>query len=352
MSTLPGLILATALAVLGIYGSDLLGQRLFDTTNNPLSAVMVAIVLGLIVRNLFGLSSVFQLGVTFSLSWVLRAGIVLLGLKLGLSELGQVGLQALPIVIACIAIALTLVTLLGKFLNVPGRLTTLIAVGTSICGATAIVATSPVIGAKQNETSYAVACIAIFGLAAMLLYPVLSHTLFDGESIAAGIFLGTAVHDTAQVVGAAMSYEQIHGSSTTLETATVTKMLRNLSMLIVIPLMSVLYHRGAASGGASPSLRSMVPLFVVGFALMSLLRTIGDLGGQPFGILQQSQWTSLLAYATTASAFCLTIAMAAVGLSTNLKDIFRIGIKPMLMGLIAALLVGVASTLLVHWLIL
>lgn len=345
MTKLPGLFLAVFIAIFGGFLSDWLGLEFFGTTKSPFSPVVLAILLGLVVRNLVGLNLLFNPGIQFSLKFILRAGIVLLGLKLSLSEIGSVGLDALPVVVVCIAFAIVLVILLGRLLNISARLATLIAVGTSICGATAIVATSPVIGAKQNETSYAVACIALFGLLAMLFYPPLARELFAGDASAAGIFLGTSVHDTAQVIGAGMAYEQLYGPSATLETATVTKMLRNLSMLIVIPLVSIWYHRRSASSGAATNWTSMVPLFVIGFAAMSLLRTVGDMGGgRAFGVLNAGDWQQLLGWASFASSFFLTAAMAAVGLSTNLKDIVRIGPRPLLMGLFAALAVGAAST--------
>lgn len=349
MTKLPGLLLAVFIAFFGGFFSDWLGLEFFGTTQSPFSPVVIAILIGLAIRNLIGLNPLLQPGVRFSLSVVLKAGIVLLGLKLSLGEIGRVGLEALPVVVVCIGFALVLVIVLGRLLNISSRLATLIAVGTSICGATAIVATSPVIGAKQNETSYAVACIALFGLVAMLFYPPLARELFAGDVTAAGMFLGTSVHDTAQVIGAGMAYEQLFGPSSTLETATVTKMLRNLSMLIVIPLVSIWHHRQAAGVGARTQWMSMIPLFVIGFAAMSLLRTLGDLGGtHAFGVLPQSDWQQLLSWASLASSFFLTAAMAAVGLSTSLKDIVRIGPKPLLMGLFAAIAVGAASTIMIR----
>ena len=225
---------------------------------------------------------------------VLRLGIVLLGLRLSIAEVGSIGLKALPIVLVTIPAAILLVGYLGRRIQLSDRLASLIAIGTSICGNTAIVAVSPTIGAKEEETSYAVACITVFGLFAMLVYPFVAHWIFGGDPFAAGLFLGSAVHDTSQVAGAAMVYQEYYHAPEALDVATVTKLLRNLSMLVVIPLMAIRYHRKASSGATPPPWWTMVPLFVIGFAAMSLLRTIGDLSERPFGLLDPDQWHAFI----------------------------------------------------------
>src|SRR5690625_7494765 len=121
------------------------------------------------------------------------------------------------------------------------RLGTLIACGTGMCGVTAIMATSPVIKAKENEISYAVANITIFGLIGMSLYPFLAHTFFADEPIKAGLFLGMSIHDTAQVTGAALIYDQIVSSEEVVIVATVPKLTRTLFIIIIIPLVSFLF---------------------------------------------------------------------------------------------------------------
>ena len=142
--------------------------------------------------------------------------------------------------------AILIVSYLGKRVGLTDRLGTLIGVGTSICGTTAIVAIAPTIGAKDDETSYAVACITLFGVVAMLAYPFAAHWLFDGDAFRAGMFLGTAVHETAQVAGAGIVYQEYFNDPQALDVATVTKLVRNLSMLVVIPIMAIIYHRRSA----------------------------------------------------------------------------------------------------------
>jgi uncharacterized membrane protein YadS len=206
---------------------------------------------------------------------------------------------------------------------------------------------SPTIGAHDDETAYAVACITLFGVAAMLAYPFAAHWLFEGDPLLAGMFLGTAVHETAQVAGAGLVYQEAFGDPKALDVATVTKLVRNLSMLLVIPIMAVFYHRRSTEGGAAPKWYTMIPLFIVGFAAMSLLRTVGDMGERAFGVLEPAQWKAIVGFVKQVATYCLAIAMAAVGLGTSIKGLRKIGFKPLGVGLFSALLVGVVSYTLV-----
>ena len=345
---LPGLGLALLLAWLGYLFAELLGVSLMGLPRSPVSPIMMAIALGMLLRNSLGLPEWFKPGVRFSLVRVLRAGIVLLGIRLSLSEAGSIGLRSLPVIIVCVSTALLLVTWVSRRLGLSARLGTLIAAGTGICGATAIVALAPSIDAREDETAYAVACVTLFGVAAMLVYPFAAHWLFAGDGFAAGLFLGTSVHETAQVAGAGLVYQQYFGDSQALDTATVTKLVRNLGMLVVIPLLGFLYHRGAPGETAARPWYSMVPLFVLGFAGMSLLRTVGDIGERPFGVLSPEQWAGTVHLLELAAEWCLAIAMAAVGLGTRFRDLAVIGARPLAVGLFSALLVGVVSFVLIR----
>jgi uncharacterized integral membrane protein (TIGR00698 family) len=343
-TVLPGLVLAITLALLGSVIARWFGVTVLGFERSPLSAILVAIALGLLLRNGIGLPVVYDAGLRLALKRVLRVGVALLGIRLSLASAGAIGLAALPIVVGCITAALLLVSWLSRRIGLPGRLGILIAVGTSICGNTAIVATGPVIGADEDETSYAVGCITVFGLIALMTYPFVSHALFAGDAKLAGLFLGTAIHDTAQVAGAGLMYLQQYGTSTALDTATVTKLVRNLFMLAVIPLMAVLYNRGdGRERAAGAKLSQLVPLFVFGFIAMTTLRTIGDLGDQPFGLLSQTTWDSWVSTASSAATWCLAIAMASVGLGTSFSKLSKLGLRPLAVGLIAAVLVGGVS---------
>jgi uncharacterized membrane protein YadS len=118
-------------------------------------------------------------------------------------------------------------------------------------------------------------------------------------------------------------------------------------MLVIIPLMSIIYHRKSAEAGQAPKWWTMIPLFVVGFALMSLLRTVGDMGDLAFGFLQPDQWQAIVSHTKEAAEICLAIAMAAVGLGTSIRGLIHIGLRPLGVGLFSAVLVGVVSASLI-----
>ena len=347
MAVLPGLILAFVLALAGQFLSEFIGVDLMGLPKSPISAIMMAILLGILIRNTISLPDTFQPGIRFGLVRVLRLGIVLLGIRLSLGEAGAIGLQSLPIILGTVGAALLIVTFLARRVGLSGPLGTLIAVGTSVCGATAIVATAPAIGAKDNEVSYAVACVTLFGVVAMLVYPFAGHWIFSGDPFASGLFLGTSVHETAQVAGAGLVYQQYYDDPQALDVATVTKLVRNLGMLVIIPLMSVVYHRSSSDAGEAPKWWTMIPLFVVGFACMSLIRTVGDAGELAFGFLQPETWQAIVTNTKEVAEMCLAVAMAAVGLGTSIKGLVDIGLKPLAVGLFSALLVGGVSIALI-----
>ena len=347
MAVLPGLILAFVLAVGGQFLSGLIGVKLMGLPKSPISGIMMAILLGVLVRNTITLPESFKPGIRFGLERVLRLGIVLLGIRLSLGEVGSIGLKALPVIIGTVASALFIVTFLSRRVGLTGRFGTLIAVGTSICGATAIVATAPAINAKDDEVAYSVAFVTIFGVIAMLIYPFGAQWMFDADTFKSGLFLGTSVHETAQVAGAGLVYQQYYNDPQALDIATVTKLVRNLGMLIVIPVMSIIYHRKFSDAPEPPKWYTMIPLFVVGFACMSLIRTVGDAGELAFGFIEPDVWKMIVSYTKETAEICLAVAMAAVGLGTSIMGLVRIGLKPLGIGLFSALLVGGVSATLI-----
>lgn len=348
----PGLALAGVLAWVGSTLATQLGTTVLGFDRSPISAILVTVLLGLLVRHLAGLPAVYEKGLRLAVKRILRVGIVLLGLRLSLVSVGQIGLMALPIVAGCIAVALFLAGLLGRLVGLPSRLSTLISVGTGICGVSAIVATAPAIGAEEEEVSYAVACITLFGLAALFVYPFAAHGWFGGHPQLIGLFLGTAIHDTSQVAGAALLYRDLHQAPAVLSVAVTTKLVRNLSMGLVIPLMAVLYHRGRTDRtDAMPAGRpgfEAAPLFVFGFVAMAALRSAGDLGTRAFAAVDPVLWQQGLVAANRLAVICLTMAMAAVGLGTSIAQLKVLGWKPLFVGLGAALSVGAVSFTLIR----
>lgn len=347
MKLVPGLALAAGLAIIATYFGDWIGVGLLGYTTSPISAVLMAVFLGLLIRNTIGVSDFFEPGLRLCVTRLLRIGIALLGIRLSLLAVASIGLVALPIVIACVAAALLLVTSLARLMDLPPRLGLLIAAGTSICGITAIVAVAPVLDADENETSYAIATIALFGMVTLFAYPFLSRLLFT-DATQVGMFLGTAIHDTSQVIGAALAYQEQFQAPETLNSAVVTKLVRNLSMIGVIPLIGLLRRRGSEGSTEAATRGGIVPVFILGFLGMTLLRTVGDLSDPAFGFLPAPLWERGIDRVQQAAEIGLLLAMAAVGLGTTIRNLFVLGLKPLIVGLAAALAVGAVSVTLIH----
>ena len=171
----------------------------------------------------------------------------------------------------------------------------------------------------------------------MLLYPYFAHFYFDNQPLLAGLFLGTSIHETSQVAAAGLIYEQQFNSQETLNIATVTKLIRNTFLIIMIPLFAFLYNRGKTKE-KNYSILNIFPYFVLGFVGMIFIRNIGD---QLFVSRTSFNWSETIEIIKFLSKIFLTMAMAAIGLSTNLKDIKNMGYKPFIVGFIAMLTVGI-----------
>jgi uncharacterized integral membrane protein (TIGR00698 family) len=346
-SLLPGLFGALLLAIASIWLSRFAGETLLGFDKTPISAVMLSILLGLLIGAAVPIPEVLKPGLGFAVVKVLRLGIILLGIRLTVFDVLQLGVYGVPIVLICIASALLLTSAINDRLRLPKRLGALIAVGTSICGVSAILATGPAIGAEDEEVAYAVAVITISGLLATLIYPYVANVIFAGQALKVGLWLGTSVHDTSQVVGAAKVYADVFAAPLALDTATVTKLVRNLLMVVVIPFMAFFFARGSRAEGKKTTITRLLPLFVLGFLAMAVLRSLGDAmindGGQAYGLWAAAAWESLHAATQALAENLLVVALAGVGLSTNLRSFRGLGIKPFLAGLGAALIVGFVS---------
>ena len=350
---LPGIIAAVIVMFAGFWLADQIGHAILAAQglsgSSPLSGVPVAIVLGLLLRNLLPLPSSLGPGLKFSTTTILRAGIVLVGIRLSVFDVLKLGVAGLPVVVAAIATGLIFVTWFNKRLGLPPRLGTLIAAGTSICGVTAIVSTAPAIEADEREVAYAVANVVAFGLFGMLTYPYFAHA-FLGSSETIGLFLGTAVHDTSQVVGAALTYKQVYADDVVLRVATVTKLTRNIFLAFVIPLLTWMHMRQTHAASSGPkkkiSIRSLVPGFVVGFLAMAVVRSVGDAtltsNGAAYGLWDAATWKLITDRIGDywASRILLGTAMAAVGLNTDFKVFKGVGLKPFAVGFAGAVVVG------------
>ena len=274
-SILPGIILALVFCLFSQGINNLLAIEIFGTPKSPISTVLIAILLGILMGNAFTPRPGMMIGLDFTQQYILKLGIIFLGIRLSFEELIKFGSIAIPLIICCIIGVLILVKLLIKKVSISSKMSYLIAIGTSVCGATAIVATAPVINAKKSEVAYAIANITLFGVIAMIVYPYFAEWYFDNDSLKIGLFLGTSIHETSQVAAAGLIYDQQFNSPETLNVATVTKLIRNTFLVILIPLFAFLYNRGELKG-QNYSILSIFPYFVIGFIGMIIVRNIGD----------------------------------------------------------------------------
>ena len=338
---IPGIILAFVLYTLSQGFNNIIGIELLGYTKSPISTAMIAILLGIFFGNVFKVRDSFQKGLDFTREYILKLGIIFLGIQLKPFEFLDFGKIAIPLIIICIVSVLIVIKLLIKKLKIPTRMAYLISIGSTVCGTTAIMATAPVIKASKNEVSYAIANITLFGILSMLIYPYFADYYFGSDPLLIGLFLGTSIHETSQVAAAGLIYDQQFNSPETLNIATVTKLIRNTFLIVMIPLFAFLYNRGQTRE-KSYSILNIFPYFVLGFVGMIILRNIGD---QIFLYDNQLNWSETINIIKLSSKIFLTMAMAAIGLSTNLKDIKHMGYKPFLVGFIAMITVGIVCIL-------
>ena len=340
---IPGIILAFVLYTLSQGFNNIIGIELMGYSKSPISTAMIAILLGMFFGNFFKIRESFQQGLDFTREYLLKLGIICLGIQLKPFEFLDFGKVAIPLIIICIISVLIVIKLLIKKLKIPTRMAYLISIGSTVCGTTAIMATAPVIKANKNEVSYAIANITLFGILSMLLYPYFANIYFNGEPLLIGLFLGTSIHETSQVAAAGLIYEQQFNSPETLNIATVTKLIRNTFLIIMIPLFAILYSRGQTRV-KNYSLINIFPYFVLGFIGMIILRNVGD---EVYAY--NPNWNEIVDIIKLFSKIFLTMAMAAIGLSTNLKEIKSMGYKPFVVGFIAMATVGVICILTIEF---
>lgn len=335
-SIVPGMILAFVIA----YVSEFIHKSIVIGGQKPISGVIIAILLGMLVKNTVGVNKLFEPGINFAMKKVLKAAIFLLGLGLSFITVVTTGSKALIIIVVCVTFAITITYLFGRKMGLPDKLATLIGIGTAICGSTAIVAASPAIDAKDEEVTFSVATITIFGVLAIFLYPLIGKALLLTD-MQFGTWAGVAVHETAQVVAAGFAYSDPAG-----QIATVVKLTRTVLLAPIVLILGVIYTRQqkdvAGGQGQRVNYFRIFPWFVVGFLAMAGLRTFGDTIW-----LDSAVWTSFLSNSQTLSKFLIVTAMAGVGLLTSFNDMRTVGIKPFVVGLVASLIMAVFSITLI-----
>ena len=345
LSLAPGLALAGVVAPTAFLLCHAL-SRTFTAQNYFFSPILAAILLGILVKNLFPIDARFDGGIQFGMKTLLRLGIILMGIRLSIVTVAHIGAIAAVLVGICIAAGLLATIRLARKIGVPDSLGVLIAAGTSICGVTAIIATSPVIGAKEEETAYAVGTITLFGILASLTYPYMTELVMHLPVQSAGVFIGTAVHDTSQVVAASLIYDQLWNRTTVSglsgsDIAITIKLVRNAAMILVIPILAAMHSRTSRRSRAAEKINIMnyIPFFVFGYIGMAVVRSAGDfLWGADSRL-----WSSAHHIIQNAGMVCVTLAITCAGLNTDVRRLLRLGYRPLLCGLCAAFLVGAVA---------
>lgn len=336
---LPGLIVCAAIAALAWALVGLLRQLPEPVSALPVSPMVLAILAGLALAGTAARRGSWQAGMDLAWGMLLKIAVALIGLRLSLIEFGLLGGRALPLVVVVVLTGLVLTYWLVRSTGGNRHLAGLLGVGTAICGASAIAALAPALKARPQETAYAMACVALIGLLATLLYPFILPALVDNP-VAAGLVIGASVHDTAQVTAAAAAYEQLWQAEGALNAATVTKLIRNFSMVLVIPLLA-----WALSAPGEHSRYVPMPLFIVAFLALSAVRSLGDavLGAD------QALWHTLISAAGQLSQFLFAMAVAAIAMSIRFQQLKALGPKPAVAALVSALVILVLALGWVRW---
>ncbi|MDH5384966.1 MAG: putative sulfate exporter family transporter [Candidatus Aminicenantes bacterium] len=300
---------------------------------NPIEAAVTAILLGILIRNSGILPSLFLPGIK-AFEKILILGIVLIGASLNFRDIASQGPNMLAIILVTMTISFFVIYFLGKIFNLPTSLAVLLSVGTTICGGSAIAVTAPLIKAKEEETSYAIGTIALWGLVAIIFYPKIAQMLAVSD-INFGVFAGTAIHSTPQVVGAGFIFSDLAG-----KTATAVKLVRNCFMAPLAFLIAVWYAnsvlRSRRKEGTSVNVAKAFPWFLFGYFLMAGLNTQGYFS--PEGVKAFN----------TVGRFLILLGLAGIGLNTAFSSFKKVGLKPLVVGFIGALVVAGCSILMIH----
>jgi uncharacterized integral membrane protein (TIGR00698 family) len=325
LATLPGLLLASAVATSGYLLRRFPGM----TTFSPL---ILAILLGTAFHNLIGTPAIARSGVTFSLRRLLRIGIILLGLQLTITQVIEVGGRGILIIAATLVATFAFTVWMGKLLGVERKLAQLIAAGTSICGASAVIAANTVTNAHDEDVAYAVACVTVFGSVAMFTYPLLPG-LLHLDPHAFGLWSGASIHEIAQVVATAFQDGKTAG-----EFGTIAKLSRVIVLAPTVIALGLMTARNTARrdpAAMASSSRPPMPWFVLGFVALVGVNSLITIPAA------DKIW---IASATT---FLLSVALAAMGLETDIRKLTAKGVRPALLGALAFLFIASFSLALI-----
>ena len=314
-----GLLLCLGLALPAFF----LG-KVFPVIGGPEFAILGGIVLALFLKE----RSAFDAGIKFTSKKILQYAVVLLGFGMNLEVVMETGKQSLPIIVCTITTSLVIAYVLHRIMHIPGKISTLVGVDSSICGGSAIAATAPVIDADEEEVAQAISVIFLFNILAALIFPalggVLGFSTASGETF--GIFAGTAVNDTSSVTAAASTWDSMYQlGNQTLDKAVTVKLTRTLAIIPITLVLAFLRARKAeGENGDKVSLKQVFPFFILFFIGASVITTLAASAGAPMEVFRPLK---------TLSKFFIVMAMGAIGLNTDVVKLIKTGGRPLLMGL-------------------
>lgn len=318
----PGLLLACGIAAMAFFPREGMGL-------NQVSPLIVALILGIVLRNGVGLPLIVQRGLAFAMRPVLRAGIVLLGLQLTLHDVLGIGMSALLVLTVTLVATLVFTISLGRALRVAPGLAMLIGTGSAVCGASAVVAANSVVQAGDEDVAYAVACVTLFGTASMVIMPALAPVL-GMQPFAYGLWTGASIHEVAQVTGAAFAMGSEAG-----QVGTVAKLARVVMLAPVVFGLGLWVRSRIPQGADSPTARVPVPWFVLGFVAMVGIASTGNIASDArhlAGLVTQG---------------FLAVALAAMGLNTRVATLFGRGLRPAMLAAAAWIFISLFGLVLV-----
>ncbi len=327
----PGILLCLAIAL----PSWFLGKH-FPVIGGPVIAIIAGMIITLLIKN----KSRLDPGIKFTSKKILQWAVILLGFGLNLNVILKTGAQSLPIILITIGVSLIISYILCKVMRIPEKISTLVGVGSSICGGSAIAATAPVIDADDEEVAQAISVIFFFNVLAALLFPQFGTFLgFDTTSGEAfGIFAGTAVNDTSSVTAAASTWDAMYQlGSQTLDKAVTVKLTRTLAIIpITLVLAFIRTKKAKDAGNGKVDMKKIFPFFILYFVLASVITTVASGMGISSAVFNPIK---------ELSKFFIILAMAAIGINTNIVKLVKTGGKPIFMGLCCWIGVTAASLL-------
>ena len=330
----PGILLCLAIAI----PSWFIGTA-FPIIGGAVIAILAGMVLTLIIKN----KGVLDSGIKFTSKKVLQWAVILLGFGMDLNVVLETGKQSLPIIICTIGISLIMAFLINKFIKMPAKVATLIGVGSSICGGSAIAATAPVIDADEEEVAQSISVIFLFNVLAALLFPSFGQLIgFDTTSGEAfGIFAGTAVNDMSSVTATASTWDGMFNLGTaTLDKAVTVKMTRTLAIIPITLVLAFARAKKQKSNNAGKiNIKKIFPFFILFFIGASIITTIAVSCGVNADLFDPLK---------TLSKFLIVMAMAAIGMNTNIVKLVKSGAKPIFLGFCCWVSITGVSLLLQH----